>query len=548
MSERSTARVLLETLRNFGVDTLFGIISSHTMEIFDALYDLRDDFRFIGARHEHAAAMMADGYARVTGRPGVVLTSTGPGAANSMGGMGEAYFASSPLLNITSTAEEPLYERGLGTIHETKNQLGMFESVTRHCYHVSRPGDVVRPLCEAFELFHTARPQPIAIQIPVDVQRDVAEVAPGKPARTTPPGTDTALVSAAAELLLSGSRVGVLAGTGVHRAGAHQALTRLVETLQIPVFTTANGKGAISERSPLCLGMFGGEYDFPPGGLEDPRLRFANSLDTLLVVGSSMSYFRVQSQGLRQPPHLIHLDIDPESIGKWYDVEVSLVGHAGVVLEQLNDAVAGRRAQLEDGFAAEIEVVRDDIRDFKKRTMPGETKIMQTIRDVVADDAIFVGDVSICNHRGSNYCLEIYGERSYMIPAWGGLGFGLPAAIGAKAAFPDRQVICITGDGGLQFNIQEFATCVQYGISPVVIVFNDSAWGLLRQFQSARSERYIASDLRNPDFFQLTEAYGAAGWRVASLRELRPALEAACASPALAVVDVQTPDGFARFA
>ena len=276
--------------------------------------------------------------------------------------------------------------------------------------------------------------------------------------------------------------------------------------------------------------------------------RFANSLDTLLVVGSSMSYFRVQSQGLRQPPHLIHLDIDPDSIGRWYDAEVSLVGHAGVVLEQLNDAVAVGRAQLEDGFAAEIEVVRDDIRDFKKRTMPGETKIMQTIRDVVADDAIFVGDVSICNHRGSNYCLEIYGERSYMIPAWGGLGFGLPAAIGAKAAFPDRQVICITGDGGLQFNIQEFATCVQYGISPVVIVFNDSAWGLLRQFQSARSERYIASDLRNPDFFQLTEAYGAAGWRVTSLWELRPALEAACASPALAVVDVQTPDGFARFA
>ena len=255
MSERSTARVLLETLRNFGVDTLFGIISSHTMEIFDALYDLRDDFRFIGARHEHAAAMMADGYARVTGRPGVVLTSTGPGAANSMGGMGEAYFASSPLLNITSTAEEPLYERGLDTIHETKNQLGMFESVTRHCYHVSRPGDVVGPLCEAFELFHTARPQPIAIQIPVDVQRDVARVVPGKPARTTPPGTDTALVSAAAELLLSGSRVGVLAGTGVHRAGAHQVLTRLVETLQIPVFTTANGPALLhSDRSALAGG------------------------------------------------------------------------------------------------------------------------------------------------------------------------------------------------------------------------------------------------------------------------------------------------------
>ena len=220
-----------------------------------------------------------------------------------------------------------------------------------------------------------------------------------------------------------------------------------METLQIPVFTTANGKGAISEHSSLCLGMFGGEYDFPPSGLEDPRLRFANSLDTLLVIGSSMSYFRVQSQGLRQPTHLIHLDIDPKSIGKWYDTEVPLLGHARIVLEQLNDAVAGGTAQLEDGFAAEIKCVRGDILDFKKRTMPGETKIMQTIRDMAAHDAIFVGDESICTHRGSNYCLEVYGERSYMIPAWGGLGFGLPAAIGAKAAFPERQVICITGDG-----------------------------------------------------------------------------------------------------
>ena len=548
MAKLSAAQALIQSLRMQGVDAIFGIISSHTMEIFDALYDHQDAIRFISTRHEHAAAMMADAYARVTGKPGVCLTSTGPGAANAMGGMGEAYFASSPLLHITSTAEEQLYERGLGTIHETKDQLGMFAAVAQQCYHISHPAETAERIGVAFELFQSRRPQPIEIEIPVDIQGQVAEIDLPEPVQVAAPGADPALVDRAAALLLAGKRVGVLAGTGMHRSGATRELTQLVEALGIPVFTTANGKGAISEDHALSFGMYGGEYDFPPGGLEDPRQVFANTLDVLLVVGSSLSFFRAKSQGLMQPPHLIHLDIDPESIGKWYEASVSLVGDAKTVLGQLNAAVAGKSVQLEAGFAREIGVVRGKIRDYKRQTMPNETKTMEAIRAVVARDAIFVGDVSICNHRGANYCLDAYGQRSYMTPAWGGLGFALPAAAGAKVGAPGQQVICITGDGGFQFNIQELGTCVQYGLNPVVLIFNDSAWGLLRHFQKTKTnERYIASELRNPDFIKLAEAYGAHGVRVTSLQDLVPALETALHAETLTVIDILTPDGFAYF-
>ncbi len=548
MAKLSAARALVQSLRAQGVDTIFGIISSHTLEIFDALYDHRDAIRFISARHEHAAAIMADGYARATGRPGVCLTSTGPGAANSMGGIGEAYFASSPVLNITSTAEEDLYECGLGTMHETKDQLGMFSAVTQHCYHISHAEETPERIREAFERFRSRRPQPIAIEIPVDVQGQDARMTIPEPVQMSAPGADPALVDKAAAILLAGKRVGVLAGTGAHRSGATRELTRLVEMLGVPVFTTANGKGAISEDHPLSLGMYGGEYDFPPGKLEDPRQTFANSLDVLLVVGSSLSFFRAKSQGLRQPPHLIHLDIDPDSIGKWYAATVSLVGDATTALGQLNAALAGKSTQLEAGFAGEIGEVRCGIRGYKRQTMPNETKTMEAIRAAAARDAIFVGDVGVCNHRGANYCLDVYGQRTYITPAWGGLGFGLPAAAGAKAGAPGKQVVCISGDGGVQFNIQELGTCVQYGLNPVILVFNDNAWGLLRHYQKTRANaRYIASDLRNPDFTKLAEAYGAIGAQVASLQDLVRALEAALNAETITVIDVLTPDGFANF-
>jgi acetolactate synthase-1/2/3 large subunit len=235
-------------------------------------------------------------------------------------------------------------------------------------------------------------------------------------------------------------------------------------------------------------------------------------------------------------------------MGKWYTTNVRLVGDARTALGQLDAALSDRCGRRDAALSREVSRTRRRIIDYKRRTMPNETKIMQAIRAGTARDAIFVGDVGVCNHRGANYCLDIYAPRSYIAPAWGGLGFGLPAAAGAQAAAPQRQVVCITGDGGVQFNIQELGTCVQYGLNPVILIFNDNAWGLLRQYQKGRyGGRYIASDLRSPDFARLAAAYGARGVQAASLAKMVEALEEALDAETVTVIDVKTPHGFANF-
>ncbi|MDO8750787.1 MAG: thiamine pyrophosphate-binding protein [Dehalococcoidia bacterium] len=549
MAKLSGGQAVIESLLAQGVDTIFGIISVHTLDIYDALYDHRDAIRFISARHEHAAATMADGYARATGKPGICFTSTGPGAAYSMGGMGEAYAASSPVLHITSTAEEGLYTRGVGATHDTKDQLGMLNAVSQWACHVRRPEEVPDRIYEAFVRFQTQRPRPIAIEIPVDVQSQVAEMEIPVRAELSPPQGDPALVERAARALLAGKRVAIWAGSGVHRSGASEELVRLAETLGVPVLATQEGKGAIPEDHPLSLGMLGGLSPFlRPNPVQDPARAFLESLDTLLVVGSSLSYVKTKAVGLRMPPNLVHVDIDPDPMGKLYPASVGVVGDARMVLRQITAAVQGKTAQLAPGFRREVSEVKDKVSKYWWQFMPNQMRTMEAIRGVTARDAVFMGDASVSALRGSTYCLPATEQRTYFMPHWLGLGFAFPAAAGAKAGLPDRQVVCITGDGGFQFNIQEIGTCVQYGLNPVVLVFNDNAWGILKLRQrDLMKGRFIGTDLVNPDFVKLAESYGANGARVTSVKELVPALEAALKSDVITIIDVQTPNGFEKF-
>ena len=548
MAQRTGAQAVIDSLLAQGVDTIFGIISTHMMEIYDALYDHQDVIRFISTRHEHGAALMADGYARSTGKPGVCFTSTGPGAANSMGGLGEAYFASSPVLSITSTAEEHLYGRGLGETHAIKDQLGMFSTVTQWSHHVTQPDEIPDRIYEAFERFQTRRPRPVAIEIPVDIQSDSADMEVPQVRNFAPPSPDLQEVERAAQLLMSGKRVAVWAGNGVHRSGATQELLRLAEALGVPVLTTGPGKGAVPDDHPLALGPFGGFPGWTPKPDEDPLLDFVNSLDTILVIGSSLPHIHTKAWGLKLPANLIHVDIDAESIGKLYETSTAVVGDAKAVLGHLIPAIQGRPSQLEPGFDREVRKLKKDISAYWWREMPNQMRCMEAIRSVAARDAIFMGDVNMATHHGSLYCLPVYEPRTHIVSAWGGLGFALPAAAGAKAGLPNRQVICMTGDGGLQFNIQELGTCVQYGLNPVVLVFNDNAWGVLRDHQrEAYHGRFIGSDLRNPDFVKLAGSYGANAARVTSIKEIGPALEDALTSDVLTLIDVATPNGFENF-
>lgn len=547
MAQLKGSQALFRSLEAQGVDVIFGLIGAHTMELFDALYDFQGSIRLITTRDERAAALMADGYGRSTGRPGVCLTSTGPGAANAMSGLGEAYFSFSPVLHITSTAEEHLYGRALGANHETADQQGMMAAVSQWSHHVERADEVPDRVYEAFRRFHTQRPQPISIEVPANVQAQVAEVEVPAVRDFTKPQGDPGAIEKAVALLLAGRRVAIWAGTGVDRADGSPELLALAAILGVPVLTTPGGKPAIAADHPLNVGVLGG-----PGGFTDaeyPLKAFLAGLDTLLVVGSSLRYTSTKAQNLELPPNLIHVDISPEPMGKNYEPVVSVVGDAKAVLRQLAQGVQGKTAQLVAGFDTEVKQLKEAVAAYAWASLPNPMRTMQAIREVVGRDAIFTGDASISATRGGNACLPVYEPRSYLPPVWGGLGFAFPAAMGVKAGMPDRRVVCITGDGGFQFNVQELGTCVQYGLDPIVLVFNDDAWGSTRMRQTVNhGGRYLGTDLKNPNFAKLAEAFGANGYRVGSLKELVPALEAAAQSKTVSVIEIATPDGFEAFA
>lgn len=332
----------------------------------------------------------------------------------------------------------------------------------------------------------------------------------------------------------------------MHRSGASGELAALAEELGVPVLTTAEGKGAIPDDHALAVGSHKG---IPRGGDmdSDPLQQFLNGLDTLLVVGSSLALSRTKARGWSLPENLIHVDVDRTAIGKVYDASLSVEGDAKAVLGAIQSAVQGKSAQLEAGFDREVANLKQAIQAHKQETMPNQLKVMEAISSVTARDAIFTGDVNVATHSAANYLLPVYEPRSYLLPHWGGLGFALPAGAGAKAAFPQRQVVCITGDGGFQFNMQELGTCVQYGLNQVVMVFNDSAWGVLKQRQTTDYKgRYIGSELQNPNFARLAESYGANGVQVDNVADMTSALEDALKSDVLTVIEVQTPNGFAN--
>ena len=546
MARLKGSQALFRSLEAQGVDVVFGLIGAHTMEMFDALYDLQHSIRLITTRDERAAALMADGYGRATGRPGVCLTSTGPGAANSVSGMGEAHFSFSPMLNITSSAEEHLYERGLGANHETSDQLGMLAAVSQWSRHVSGAEEIPDAVYEAFRRFATERPQPVAIEVPADVQAQEADVEIPALREFARPQGDAGAIDRAVELLAAGKRVAIWAGTGVDRADASAQLLELAETLGVPVLTTPGGKAAMPSDHPLNVGPLGG-----PGGITSadyPLKQFLKGIDTLLVVGSSLRYTSTRAQSLELPPTLIHADISGEPLGKNYEPTVSIVGDARPVLAKLADGVRGKALGLEAGFDAEAARLKEEAAAYLWNALPNAMRTFAAIREAVGRDALFTGDASIGAVR-ANVCLPVYEARSYLPPVWGGLGFAFPASMGAKAGVPHRAAVCVTGDGGFQFNAQELGTCVQYGLNPIVLVFSDNAWGSTRMRQRAGyAERYIGTDLHNPDFVKLAEAFGGNGTRVTRLDELGPALEAAMASPTVTLIDVATPDGFDRFA
>jgi thiamine pyrophosphate-dependent acetolactate synthase large subunit-like protein len=527
MATMTGGKAVVEGLRAEGVRIVFGIPGLHTLPLYDALRTC-PSIRHLTTRHEQGAAFMADGYARATGEPGVCLAITGPGATNTLTALGNAYCDSSPVFCITSEIATDHIGQGHEVFHELRDQLGLFAGVTAWNERAASVAEIPRAVHRAMVSLRTGRPRPAHLEIPIDVLAATGEVEIAAPVAVERPAADPGQVAAAAALL-AGARVPLIyAGGGVNAAGANAALVSLAERLRAPVLTTFTGKGAMPEDHPLSLGC----GPWRRGVIADIIAR----ADLLLVVGARLAQVETRDWTLPLPKTLVHVDIDSTVIGRHYPATVGVVGDARRALEQIGAALAGRAAHRAPSPAAEIAQWQAAERARLQKDLG--FGFMAALRAALARDAIITNDAALVNGWTAQR-FPSYTPRSFLFPSgFAALGFALPAALGAKVAFPERQVVAVCGDGGFLFTAQELATAVQYGVAVVVLVFNDGSYGSIARLQESHFGEAFAADLVNPDFVRLAEAFGAWAARASTPEALRAALEAALRSHQPALIEV----------
>jgi len=529
--KRTGAEILWESLVAEGVEVVFGICGGAVIHITDALP--RYPIRFVLMRHEQAAAHAADGYARATGRVGVCLATSGPGATNLVTGIATAYMDSSPLLAVTGQVPTPVV--GTDAFQET-DITGITLPITKHNYLVTDIFDLARTLKEAFHLARTGRPGPVLVDIAKDVQ--AAETGFSYPEGVELPGyiperpPPEALVRRAAELLNAAERPLILAGHGVLLAGGHAELVALAERGKIPVATTLLGIGVIPGTHPLSLGMAGMH-----GTLQANRA--IQACDLLLAVGTRFDD-RVTGNPRTFAPHatIVHVDIDPAEIGKNVAPDLAIVGDAGEFLRALLPlAEPGDRRD----WLAEIESWRRESGweiplQEEEKLLP--QYVIHEIWRATEGKVLMVTDVGQNQMWEAQYYLHELPGSLITSGGLGTMGFALPAAIGAQVGRPDTQVWVIVGDGGIQMTIQELATVVQEGLPLKIAVINNGFLGMVRQWQELFFDRnYCATCLRNPDFARVAEAYGIRGLRVRQRHEVRVAIQEALETEGPVLID-----------
>lgn len=513
---RTGGEWVVEVLRAEGVRHVFGLPGVHNLAIYDALIR-QHDIAHILSRHEQGAGFMADGYARASGRPGVVVVTTGPGATNVLTPLVESFASSQPILVLMSDIPAALIGKGLGALHEVPNQIDCFKPVSRWAETISEGRDIPAAVEHAFHLFRTARAGPISLSLPTDLLVGKSE-GRRESFHAGRPACDAQLIEDAARRLRAAKRPLIVAGGGVIAAGASGELAALAHRLGAPVITSVMGRGAIPETDPLWLGVLP-NYRSTQAALE--------SADVVLAVGCRFAHRSTKGLLLKldfKPAQaLIHIDIDPLVIGLMHEAAVGIVGDARDGLRGLMDLL-GKGKPAAEWDPAWIRVQRE-IR-WPRYTEPTD-RLIQILRQALEPSAIVVNDQT-----GLNYWMEwhfpVLEPRTFLYPIGSAtLGYGVPAAIGAKVAQPDRQVLAVLGDGGFMFSVNELATAVKYELGIVFLVLNDQRYGAIKYLQEGIFGKYGEVDLANPDFPALARAFGAEGSRVDGIDELPKALERA---------------------
>ncbi|TWH64232.1 acetolactate synthase large subunit [Azomonas agilis] len=530
----SGAEMVVRFLRDEGVKYIYGYPGGALLNIYDALFKEKA-ITHILVRHEQAATHMADGYARATGKPGVVLVTSGPGATNAVTGIATAYMDSIPMVIISGQVPSTMV--GTDAFQET-DMIGVSRPIVKHSFMVKTPTEIPEILKKAFYLAQSGRPGPVVVDIPKDMTNlgeKYEYVYPKKvKLRSYSPATrgHAGQIRKAAEMLLAAKRPIVYSGGGVILGGASAQLTELAKTLNLPVTNTLMGLGAYPGSDRQFLGM--------PGmhGSYTANLTMHHA-DVILAVGARFDD-RVVNGPAKFCPNakVIHIDIDPASISKTIKADVPIVGPVDSVLTEMLSILKELGAKPNEALSAwwkQIDEWRGDRILFPYDRGDGSIikpqTVIETLYEVTKGDAYIASDVGQHQMFAAQYYKFDKPNRWLNSGGLGTMGFGFPAAMGVKLNFPDATVACVTGEGSIQMNIQEMSTCLQYDLPVKIISLNNGALGMVRQWQDmVYNSRYSHSYMESlPDFVKLAEAYGHVGLRVRELKDLKPVMEEAFA-------------------
>lgn len=529
------SKIVIEALKKEGVKVIFGYPGGSVIPFFDALYD-EESIKFYLPRHEQGAVHMADGYARSTGKVGVCVATSGPGATNFTTGIATAYMDSVPLVAITGQVKTSLI--GNDAFQEA-DVTGITRSISKHNYLVKDVGDLANTVKEAFYLASTGRPGPVVIDLPVDIQMQEAEFNyPEKvnlrsynPTLFGHPGQ----IKKALRYIYRANKPVFIVGGGVISGGAHRQAYDFAKKIKAPVTATLMGLGGFPAKEELFLGM--------PGMHGTVYANMAITESDLLISAGCRFDDRITGkiEAFAPGAKIIHIDIDPTSISKSIKVDVPIVGDAGNILGQLTQEISEEKLPDISNWHKKIKTWKKSNPLVYDKSKKGKIKPQFIIEEIYKQTK---GKAIISTEVGQNqmWAAQFYkfnNPRNFLSSGGlGTMGYGFPAAIGAKVANPEKEVVVIAGDGSFQMNIQELATLSTYGIKIKVIILNNHYLGMVRQWQEIfYKRRYSATPLKNPDFVKVAQGYGVKGVRIKKNSEVKKAVKEILASKAAVVAD-----------
>jgi acetolactate synthase-1/2/3 large subunit len=522
--------LLVRLLDDLGVNIVFGIPGVHTVELYRGLPATR--IKHVTPRHEQGAGFMADGYARVSGKPGVCFVITGPGMTNIMTAMAQAYADSIPMLVISSVNRTEQLGMGGGRLHELPAQRALTAGVTAFSHTLMRPDELPAVLSRAFAIFGSARPRPVHIEIPIDVITAAADHVERKlGAVPNRPAPCPEAVLRAVKVLEAARRPVMMLGGG--SSGAPDAAVALAEALDAPTACTINAKGVLPKGHPLSLGS--------TQSLAPVRELVLKS-DVVLAIGTEMGEtdYDVSLDGnFRIDGRLIRIDIDPEQLNSNFAADVAILSDAGPAMKALSAGLGLRNVHGPESPGTRR---ASDVRARLEAQWPaawwGQRRTLETLQEALPE-AIIVGDSTQPVYCG-NHLFEATRPRSWFNSAtgYGTLGYGLPAAVGAKLAAPDRPVVTLIGDGGIQFTLPELASAVEAKASIVVLLWNNHGYGEIKRYMQNRGIPTIGVDIYTPDFLALAKGFGCHAERASGFEQLRRLLRTAARADRPTLIEV----------